>query len=308
MVGLVWVRASVIAFLLLLKCVSKLETSEKIPEDVKWCDIEEEYCGRQPHVACDRYHFSESIFYNRIIEIDSEQKNKFLTIHNAIRNVTASGAHEGYPSASRMMELQWDDTLAFLAESYNRKKSLFESYNFCFATNKWTNVGKNHFHVYFYWKDIKNSYTNLIEYAVLSWAYYGFIANKNYTQLNAKSTNYTIPTEKTNKEFALTTMPFLNIIMEKTDRIGCSLKLIPFREDSLQILQVVCLYSDSALESSATFRAGTPCSECASFGAQCSKNWTNLCAEISDDSFISKTTQITILIFTVIYIINICTY
>jgi len=52
----------------------------------------------------------------RVIELDDYSRRLILHMHNLHRSSIAAGHTPGYPSASRMGALRWDDELAYLAE------------------------------------------------------------------------------------------------------------------------------------------------------------------------------------------------
>lgn len=115
--------------------------------DLDWCAVQKEFCNGREHIACLPNSFTSSDLVSdvQVLELTEDQKSAILTAHNEYRNSVASGAFSNisFPAATKMGEMQWDDTLQYLAEvhaSYGEMK-----HDQCRATpeNPWS--GQNLF-------------------------------------------------------------------------------------------------------------------------------------------------------------------
>lgn len=76
-----------------------------------------------------------------ILKLNTKEKNLFVNSHNSLRNKIAWGKHKGFPTASKMLTLKWDDELASLA-SLNVMKCKME-HDSCRSTAKFKQAGQN---------------------------------------------------------------------------------------------------------------------------------------------------------------------
>lgn len=74
--------------------------------------------ANKQHIGCaNKGHFGHLCTADaRVVALDDYQKRLLLHMHNQLRSTIAEGKTPGYPSATRMGALKWDDELAYLAE------------------------------------------------------------------------------------------------------------------------------------------------------------------------------------------------
>ncbi|XP_064469599.1 CRISP/Allergen/PR-1-like [Ornithodoros turicata] len=75
--------------------------------------------------------------------IDAGTKRTILDLHNSYRSVLANGEQRGMPSASNMMELEWDNDLAAVAQAHANHCVMQHDCNECRAIDKFPSVGQN---------------------------------------------------------------------------------------------------------------------------------------------------------------------
>lgn len=76
-----------------------------------------------------------------IVEMDKQQKEIIVKLHNKMRNKIAMGEMKEFDSAAKMPVFQWDDELAYLAEITAR--SCVFKHDSCRATKKYPYAGQN---------------------------------------------------------------------------------------------------------------------------------------------------------------------
>ena len=82
-----------------------------------YCDAE--LCpSNKKHIGCiNKGHFGHLCTSDaEVIELDDYQKRLILHMHNQHRSTIAEGRTPGFPPATKMGALKWDDELAYLAE------------------------------------------------------------------------------------------------------------------------------------------------------------------------------------------------
>lgn len=110
---------------------------------------DQKYCNKnlcepgQKHIACGHSgKFDLSCPIDAlVVQLNQKQKNLFVNHHNSKRNLISWGKHKGFPTASKMLTLQWDDELAMLA-SLNVMQCRM-NHDQCRSTAKFKYAGQN---------------------------------------------------------------------------------------------------------------------------------------------------------------------
>lgn len=111
-------------------------------QDEKYCKPNLCQPGKK-HIACKHSgKFDKSCPTDALImKLEQKEKNIFVNHHNSVRNKLAWGKHKGFPTASKMLTLQWDDELATLA-SLNVMQCKMK-HDSCRSTPKFKYAGQN---------------------------------------------------------------------------------------------------------------------------------------------------------------------
>lgn len=129
------------------KFLFKSEKSTKKPS--YYCQLEKEKCHGSQHIGCENnptFKFNpECSKDKKLIRFNAEMKDTIIETHNYARHLIAAGALESFPTASRMLEIDWDDELANVACEH--VKFCQKDHDNCRATKSYDTPGQN---VHFY--------------------------------------------------------------------------------------------------------------------------------------------------------------
>ncbi|XP_044746289.1 peptidase inhibitor 16-like [Coccinella septempunctata] len=184
-------------------------------------------------------------------------KSFTLDLHNYYRNKIASGEALGQndgnlPQAADMMELVWDEELAYFAQCYANKCIL--QYDKCRQSSAGENIGQ----LIFFRVSVKPKSVQEIITEMLESAYYS-----SSTMPLEDVENY-----KDNKH----TKQFAQLAWSGTSRLGCGVtKLL----ENVTAFFMVCNYGN--VEGEMVYEVGAPCSRCPD-GRRCGKRYFALCA------------------------------
>lgn len=134
---------SVIFFLFTLFFVIDA-TNAAYTQTTDYCDAKLCPRGDTVHIACKNYDEWDWKLCGRsakIYQMNQQQKNMIVDIHNTDRSTVASGKLKRYDTAAHMHELTWDEELSRLA-CLNVKKCTTKHDN-CFGTVQYKYPGQN---------------------------------------------------------------------------------------------------------------------------------------------------------------------
>lgn len=104
----------------LFVCLLALIGAAIAQSEIDFCAVKTKYCGTKNHIACLPNNFTPTgLSANPVpIELTQAQKDLILNMHNQYRQQLANGTHAGikFPSAQKMGEMKWDNTLEHVAK------------------------------------------------------------------------------------------------------------------------------------------------------------------------------------------------
>lgn len=139
-----------------------------------------------------------------VLKLNTSEKTLFLNSHNSVRNKIAWGKYKGFPTASKMLTLQWDDELASLA-SLNVMKCKIE-HDLCRSTAKFKHVGQNLAHFASFPKH--DSLHEIIKKSIENW----------FDEIKMAKLDDVKKCCKRNQSVG----HFTQIIQDKANRLGCA--------------------------------------------------------------------------------------
>lgn len=227
-----------------------------------WCEVQTKYCNGKEHVACEPNAFITNDFCSNVtfIPLDDTLKDLIVSLHNQYRNEIAAGKIPDFPSAKRMGEMQWDETLQFLAEKHVIK-CRFE-HDQCRATPAYPYSGQN----IFYQATIghKMDRKKAIEFGILGWF-------EEWKQ--ARISVVDSITMDQSQVFHFTVL-----VNDRNNRVGCGMiqYRMPQRGMMFDAFMLTCNYQENNILGQPTYLRGAPCSDCPA-GSKCSSEYKALC-------------------------------
>ncbi|XP_053684093.1 antigen 5 like allergen Cul n 1-like [Sabethes cyaneus] len=222
---------------------------------------------RGPHVGC---HASRGFSPNcgnkyEAIEMTNGRKQQILHQHNKLRSNIAQGEYRGFPTASRMATLLWDDELAQLA-AINARTCRF-GHDRCRSTDKFQYAGQNIAWTAFMGYDFTPE--SRMENFTLSW----FNEYKDCPTSAVKSypRNYRGPMIG----------HFTQIVSDRSTRIGCAMMKYILRQQTN--FYFVCNYSMTNIVNQPVYKSGKTASACKTGANHDYKGLCNPNEEISSD-------------------------
>lgn len=126
-------------FVLLLLVVASTNAADVVPsEEPRNCS--ETYLRyHQNHTMCKQ----EPACPVQVMGIDDNVKQLILKLHNHYRNFIAGGNETNMPPATNMLEMEWDDDLAKLAQAHANQCLFEHDCPACRSLDKFPDVGQN---------------------------------------------------------------------------------------------------------------------------------------------------------------------
>lgn len=185
---------------------------------------------------------------NNCYEVEKLNENLKLLVlkkHNTLRNQLASGALKPFPSASKMREVTWDESL----EDSTIFSHPFAGHNNCFNS---TNL------------DIGMEDSVLIEQTIDSW--FEEYKEVPVTEIDTFDRRFEIGEQ------------FTVMARENNHKIGCTFIKYPYDNRKLFRKALSCYYNKDNEIGDYVYTRGESCSECSHFGVLCSSEFPNLCS------------------------------
>lgn len=192
-----------------------------------------------------------NLIYSFEIEaLNDTYKKLIVTQHNTLRNRIAGGKLDPFPSASRMQELSWDESLASI--------DLWQSHPFG------QNVGVNT-------TDFRTNYL-FIKKTINIW-------------FNEYRSTHISMIDKFDKRYE-NSSNFAVMINENNNKVGCN--FIVYKKKVLLSKLLYCNYAEDNLDDEMVYTKGKSCSECSDIGLQCSLKYENLCSSEESEFEVSE--------------------
>lgn len=225
-----------------------------------WCAVQKQLCKGKEHIACTPNSFATTKCDNLKLEtLTSAQKNFIVQKHNEYRQQVASGSISKLPSANKMGEMKWDNTLETLAQTHVKHCTF--SHDKCRATPDYPHSGQN-----LYKSSTTRANPNVTEAigsALTSWF-------EEYKDVSASL----IKKYESNDSG---TGHFLVMVKDVNTRVGCA--AITFTTvksgKTYYNVQITCNYQDTNMKGDPTYTEGKPCSACT---RGCSSTYKALCS------------------------------
>jgi len=204
-------------------------------------------CGYSgPKAACGRP-------YSRGLTLT--EKRQVLDYHNKLRSAVATGL-TSQPSASDMLELEWDEELSWLAQAHADTCKFRHDCNQCRRLSRWR-VGQNLYQSY-----SSRPAANDWQAAMDSWFW-------SEISLFPVSSVYRY-------QFSHVTGHYSQLVWATTSRLGCG--LTEYRLGAWRAKYYVCNYGQGGnLISARVYSTGSPCSRCPA-ASSCSQQYKGLCS------------------------------
>lgn len=231
--------------------------------EIDWCAYN---CGTaSPHVACPPNGLATPVNVTNVqlVQWTQAQKDAVLQQHNAYRNAVASGKWDNvtFPTATKMGEMLWDNTLQYLAEQHAKYGHF--AHDKCRKTTQYPYSGQN---LYMYRSSPKNNdISKLLALATTTW----FETEVRLAANPAFVTNLL-------SAHAAVAGHFTVMVNDKNNRVGCGAATYNqlFGETTWYGIIVTCNYQYNNMVNSPTYVQGALRSECAAD----SSNYKALCA------------------------------
>ncbi|XP_064470480.1 CRISP/Allergen/PR-1-like [Ornithodoros turicata] len=188
-------------------------------------------------------------------DVDVKSKLLILDIHNKLRSTIANGEQAGLPSAANMMELEWDDDLAAVAQAHAEQCVSKHDCAECRALVKYPYVGQNIYKIYMSgWSHVPRPNW---QHAINAW----------YAEVSKFKNDSIAPFR-----FTYATGHFSQVAWATTSKVGCGFVCFAgAKPDSYSIL-CTCNYAPGGnLVGGSMYLQGEPCSKCPE-GTCCGKD------------------------------------
>lgn len=176
-------------------------------------------------------------------KLSENLKSLILEKHNILRNQLASGTLEPFPSASKMREVTWDESLedsTIFSHPFAGHNNGFNSTNF----------------------DMGMDNSLLIEKTIDAWF-------DEYKEVPVTEIDNFDRRFETGEQFTV-------MARENNHKIGCTFIKYPY--DKLFRKALSCYYNKDNAIGDYVYTRGKSCSQCSHFGVLCSTKFTNLCS------------------------------
>ncbi|KAL3286615.1 hypothetical protein HHI36_001114 [Cryptolaemus montrouzieri] len=198
-------------------------------------------------------------------QITREIKNFVLNVHNFYRDKIAFGEAPGQykatqPQAGDLLEMVWDDELAYFAQCYANKCIL--QYDKCRQNSAGENIAQLIFiRVSVNPKSIEEIITEMVETVFYTSKHISVREIEQYRE------------DKHTKQFS-------QLAWSRTNRIGCGItKLL----EDLYAFYMVCNYGPAgSIEGEPVYKIGLPCSKCP-MNRTCGEQYSGLCAATPEE-------------------------
>lgn len=229
--------------------------------DIDWCTVRKELCGNNPHIACmpNGFNTSSPVSNVRLIKLSAVQKKSLVVAHNKYRNQVAAGAYANisFPSASKMSEMHWDNSLQYLAEihaSYGLMK-----HDSCRATPDYPYSGQN----LYQWMSSANNVNvdSVLTGATSAW----------FNEIKEANPQLV---DKFSMEHLNAAGHFSVMVNDNNNRLGCGASTFHYLNNGKRWygILVTCNYEYTNMLGAPTYVKGTPTRNC-----KTSKNYPRLC-------------------------------
>ncbi|KAK9884057.1 hypothetical protein WA026_004995 [Henosepilachna vigintioctopunctata] len=198
-------------------------------------------------------------------ELTREMKTSILNVHNVYRNKVAMGEATGkngvnLPQGADLVEMVWDDELAYFAQCYANKCIL--QYDKCRQSSAKENIEQ----IIFIKIAVNPKTTDEIIMEMIESAFY---SSKHLSEEE-------IEMHRNNK----LTEQFTQLFWSRTSRVGCGLTRLL---EDLYAYFMVCNYGPAGnIQGERVYKIGTPCSSCPDHRI-CDKRYTGLCAVVGEE-------------------------
>ncbi|XP_055692641.1 venom allergen 5-like [Lutzomyia longipalpis] len=244
------------------------QSGQSSGDEVDWCSIESKSCAAgTSHVACNENSFEFGECEDLVVpKMTVKVKKMLLLRHNYYRNLLAGGHVEGKPSASRMMQMHWDNQLEFLSTKHVEHCNF--AHDGCRATESWSIVGQN----IALFESPVDAAGDSIEY--LASAVDLWFAEHSVASVNAP------------EEVDTSTGHFLTMMLERNHRVGCAVATYKTLNGSgIRYNHLItCDYSAGLVKGEDTYKIGDSSSECSEFHAHPSAMYDSLCDNLEEDA------------------------
>ncbi|XP_043216607.1 scoloptoxin SSD976-like [Amphibalanus amphitrite] len=224
------------------------------------------YCRlSQEHQLCNRKPPSSSCGRLLWRGTTLQQRKHVLEMHNVIRSQVARGNVQGFdgflPPAADMIELEWDDELAEIAQAHVEKCKFLHDCGDCKKTERFHGVGQNLGSAYHF--DI-SEIDKKLKFVIGEW----------YREVRIYSRRAVDMWRSTNAGH------FTQMVWGKTRAIGCGVlaRTMIMNNDPVIRTDIFCNYGGVGnVVDHPVYQRGPPCSRCPP-GTHCSPVFPGLCA------------------------------
>lgn len=235
--------------------------------DVDWCAVKTKWCNGQNHILCQPNGFvpSPKVSNPVMLTLTQAQKDRILAAHNAYRNEVASGKYEslGYPAATKMGEMRWDNTLQYVAEAHAAYGDM--QHDKCRATPDFRWSGQN---LYQYLSSASTfNVDTVLDKGSKAWFDEINIANQtslvdNFVVANLPAGHYSV------------------MVNDKNNAIGCAASRFNYNYNGANWfgLLLTCNYEYTNMLNNPTYVRGASTSACGT--KKTSTTYTSLCANV----------------------------
>lgn len=249
------------------------------PDEIDFCDVEDEHCNGDPHIACQPDKFTTSGLSTNVqpVELSQAQIDSLVTAHNNYRDQLAAGkfSNLSFPAASKLSEMTWDNTLAHVANihcSYGEMK-----HDECRATPEFPDSGQN----LFQWLSSADNINidTIIQRAVTAW----------FEEINDADPALVKDLQWDDIGVA---GHFTVMVNDKNNHLGCGLSRFNYPYNGRKWFGVLltCNYGYTNIIGQSVYRSGASGSMCT---RGTSKKFKNLCAREGSTSSSNTATRAT---------------
>uniref|UniRef100_A0A336LY23 CSON007728 protein n=1 Tax=Culicoides sonorensis TaxID=179676 RepID=A0A336LY23_CULSO len=232
-----------------------------------YCQIENEKCDGRRHIKCEidpGLEMNPACTDIKVVNFTEKMRELVLNIHNDFRNQIAGGEIEEYPTATKMLQTEWDTELAELACEHLKYCS--NKQDECHATALYDNPGQSIFTMY---SNMENDDYEMVLFKGLN---YWFLQHKNVNSDIINSFEVRSPAIYHS---------FLLMVKEINNKIGCCYikSKLQMNANSWFSHMFTCNYREDNSIGNEIYSIGEPASECDQWGSEYNKSkiWDNLC-------------------------------
>jgi len=244
-----------------------------------YCQLEKKKCKGKRHIGCeknDEYFALNQACANtgKFVPVDGNMKQTVLDTHNSLRDSIAGGGVETYPSASKMLEMTWDNELADVA--CDHVKYCQTNADECRSTASYDQPGQNT--KLYSTTNPQESVTSILQSGIFEW--FGEYNNTRPTIIDSyvernKWGSWNAGT--TNNAYS----HFTVMVKENNDKVGCCYIKYTDRVGGQNMYNhlFTCNYRQDNQLYKKTYTSGEPQSQCYQWGLdyKASDRWSNLC-------------------------------